>query len=265
MARARAKQKSPFEGLWYIVSMSGWDEDYFNEEVQAFIELEASQSASCSNWLVMVPKVRVCCRTLPLASRRRTQATTVSLWTSRPAHEAYKRSMRGLPGRPPGRQRGIEQSALRALPRREATVSGTRRCPGQTDTRAQGTKGGTGLVPGSVRGQHSGAAPIFMVAGCRAAAWRLGPEPPEQPPRPRRLRAPPAARRPARRPGAAPPPAALPHRPKGAHPPPPPAALAHPGPAEPGAAGDQGAHAGPGPPQAPDQALQVVVGAQGGV
>jgi hypothetical protein len=42
MGKAKAKQKSPFEGLWHIVSMSGWDEDYFNEEVQAFIELEAN-------------------------------------------------------------------------------------------------------------------------------------------------------------------------------------------------------------------------------
>jgi hypothetical protein len=39
---AKAKAKSPFEGLWHIASMSGWDEDYFNEEVQAFIELEAN-------------------------------------------------------------------------------------------------------------------------------------------------------------------------------------------------------------------------------
>ena len=40
MAKARTKQKSPFTGLWHIVSMTGWDEDYFNEEVQAFIEFE---------------------------------------------------------------------------------------------------------------------------------------------------------------------------------------------------------------------------------
>jgi hypothetical protein len=38
---ARAKSKSPFVGLWHIVSMETWDEDYFNEEVQAFIEFEA--------------------------------------------------------------------------------------------------------------------------------------------------------------------------------------------------------------------------------
>ena len=30
---AKTKPKSPFEGLWHIVSMDTWDEDYFNEEV----------------------------------------------------------------------------------------------------------------------------------------------------------------------------------------------------------------------------------------
>ena len=38
---AKTNAKSPFEGLWHIVSMDAWDEDYFNEEAQAFIELEA--------------------------------------------------------------------------------------------------------------------------------------------------------------------------------------------------------------------------------
>jgi len=38
---ARKKHESPFTGLWHIVSMSEWDEDYINEEVQAFIEFEA--------------------------------------------------------------------------------------------------------------------------------------------------------------------------------------------------------------------------------
>src|ERR1051326_617363 len=42
MPMAKKKQESPFTGLWHVVSMSGWDEDYFNEEVQAFIELEAN-------------------------------------------------------------------------------------------------------------------------------------------------------------------------------------------------------------------------------
>ncbi len=41
MARAKAKQQSLFDGLWHIVSLSGWDEGYFNEEAQAFIEFEA--------------------------------------------------------------------------------------------------------------------------------------------------------------------------------------------------------------------------------
>ena len=40
MGKARTKRKSPINGLWHIVSMTGWDEDYFNEEVQAFIEFE---------------------------------------------------------------------------------------------------------------------------------------------------------------------------------------------------------------------------------
>ena len=38
MARAKRKPDSPFVGRWHIVSMTEWDEDYFNEEVQAFIE-----------------------------------------------------------------------------------------------------------------------------------------------------------------------------------------------------------------------------------
>ncbi len=38
----KRKQESPFTGLWHIVSMTEWDEDYFNEEVQAFIEFEAN-------------------------------------------------------------------------------------------------------------------------------------------------------------------------------------------------------------------------------
>src|SRR5437773_1887797 len=40
MAKLKPKPKSPFIGLWNIVSMSEWDEDYINEEVQAFIEFE---------------------------------------------------------------------------------------------------------------------------------------------------------------------------------------------------------------------------------
>jgi len=45
MAKAKSKPKprSPFVGRWHIVSMSEWDEDYLNEEVQAFIEFEEGQ------------------------------------------------------------------------------------------------------------------------------------------------------------------------------------------------------------------------------
>jgi hypothetical protein len=42
MPMGKKKQESLFTGLWHIVSMSGWDEDYFSEEVQAFIEFEAN-------------------------------------------------------------------------------------------------------------------------------------------------------------------------------------------------------------------------------
>ena len=32
------KKQSPFTGRWRIVSMSAWEDDYLDEEVQAFIE-----------------------------------------------------------------------------------------------------------------------------------------------------------------------------------------------------------------------------------
>src|SRR6516162_8612316 len=41
MARSKRKSESPFLGRWHIVSMSTWDEDYLNAEVQAFIEFDA--------------------------------------------------------------------------------------------------------------------------------------------------------------------------------------------------------------------------------
>jgi hypothetical protein len=39
-----AKKTNPFIGRWRIVSMSAWDEDYINAEVQAFIEFNAKNS-----------------------------------------------------------------------------------------------------------------------------------------------------------------------------------------------------------------------------
>jgi hypothetical protein len=41
MARSKRKPESPLLGRWRIVSMSTWDEDYLNAEVQAFIEFDA--------------------------------------------------------------------------------------------------------------------------------------------------------------------------------------------------------------------------------
>lgn len=43
MAR-KSKSPSPFEGRWNIVSMTEWDEDYINAEVQGFIEFDAKNS-----------------------------------------------------------------------------------------------------------------------------------------------------------------------------------------------------------------------------
>jgi len=38
----KKKRDSPFVGSWRIVSMSAWEDDYLDEEVQAFIEFEPS-------------------------------------------------------------------------------------------------------------------------------------------------------------------------------------------------------------------------------
>jgi len=37
---AQAEPISPFSGSWRIVSMSAWENDYLDEEVQAFIEFD---------------------------------------------------------------------------------------------------------------------------------------------------------------------------------------------------------------------------------
>ena len=41
MAKPRSKPGSPFAGRWHIVSMTEWDEDFINAEVQGFIEFDA--------------------------------------------------------------------------------------------------------------------------------------------------------------------------------------------------------------------------------
>jgi hypothetical protein len=41
MAKSKSKPKSPFQGRWRIISMTDWDEDFMNAEVQAYIEFDA--------------------------------------------------------------------------------------------------------------------------------------------------------------------------------------------------------------------------------
>ena len=40
MAKKKSKPESPFLGRWRIVSMSQWEDEYLNEEVQAYIEFD---------------------------------------------------------------------------------------------------------------------------------------------------------------------------------------------------------------------------------
>ncbi len=46
MSKAKPKPKSPFTGRWRIVSMSAWEDEYLDEEVQAFFEFEETGSGS---------------------------------------------------------------------------------------------------------------------------------------------------------------------------------------------------------------------------
>jgi hypothetical protein len=60
MAKKKPKPKSLFLGRWHIISMSAWDEDYLNEEVQAFIEFDARDGGSFQFGYV---QGRIDCRT----------------------------------------------------------------------------------------------------------------------------------------------------------------------------------------------------------
>lgn len=42
----KPKPKSPFTGSWHIVSMAAWEDEYLNEEVQAFIEFDEKGGGS---------------------------------------------------------------------------------------------------------------------------------------------------------------------------------------------------------------------------
>ena len=46
MGKATPKPKSPITGRWRIVSMSAWEDDYLDEEVQAFFEFEETGRGS---------------------------------------------------------------------------------------------------------------------------------------------------------------------------------------------------------------------------
>jgi hypothetical protein len=43
---SKKKQESPFTGRWRIVSMSAWEDDYLDEEVEAYIEFEEKGGGS---------------------------------------------------------------------------------------------------------------------------------------------------------------------------------------------------------------------------
>ena len=46
MAKPKQKPEPSFLGRWHIVSMSAWEDDYLDEEVQAFIELDEKGGGS---------------------------------------------------------------------------------------------------------------------------------------------------------------------------------------------------------------------------
>jgi hypothetical protein len=45
-AKPKPEPKSPFTGRWRIVSMSAWEDEYLDEEVQAFFEFEETGRGS---------------------------------------------------------------------------------------------------------------------------------------------------------------------------------------------------------------------------
>jgi hypothetical protein len=46
MTKLKPNAGSPFIGRWHIVSMTEWDEDFINAEVQGFIEFDDKDSGS---------------------------------------------------------------------------------------------------------------------------------------------------------------------------------------------------------------------------
>ena len=46
------KESNPFIGRWYIYEMEMWDEDYFNMETIAYVEIKANNQGSFQFGLV---------------------------------------------------------------------------------------------------------------------------------------------------------------------------------------------------------------------
>jgi len=46
MGKSEPKSASPFTGRWHIASMTEWDEDFINAEVQGFLELDDKNNGS---------------------------------------------------------------------------------------------------------------------------------------------------------------------------------------------------------------------------
>jgi hypothetical protein len=46
MAKAKPKPESPLTGRWRIISMSAWEDEYLDEEVEAFFQFEEQGSGS---------------------------------------------------------------------------------------------------------------------------------------------------------------------------------------------------------------------------
>ncbi len=44
MAKSKQNPRSPFWGRWRITSMTAWDKDYFDKEVQAYIRFDANDT-----------------------------------------------------------------------------------------------------------------------------------------------------------------------------------------------------------------------------
>src|SRR6516164_3098548 len=142
----------------------------------------SSQSDNSSNWAVMVPKVRTWELTVPSGPSRRTQATTVFLWTSNPAQQSRKISMVVPPKLRPVRADGatsqVEQFPLRAPPGCGGRQGGVRRDvePRSGPSSFAGSRHQTQRRPhtqGRTPPRIISGSSIFMGWGAARAAWQF--------------------------------------------------------------------------------------------